>query len=317
MSPRMLVLLWVLHVVCSRASTRNVGAVSTRNRLGYRGAGARLGSIEVFRRFLARRKSFAVASSRSDGYNSSEEVKSNAFGIAKSGIGEFSPTVILVSTYLDENIGSVARSMLNFGLHDLRLVTPQCNHLTDKAKARAAGAIEVLENARVYSSLEEACQDLNMVIATTARKRGLTGSSGGSRPFSSSHDAGIEASESMLRGERVGLLFGPETSGLTTADISHSDRLLYIPTMPSFRALNLAHAVTVVAYEIYAARELLDSNPTPSYNAEHDASLASKSDVETILAKLKGRVQGSRRFKEVFAVPLYSFGNSFHISSPC
>eukprot|EP00466_Bigelowiella_natans_P009053 jgi/Bigna1/133733/aug1.22_g8441 len=193
------------------------------------------------------------------------------------------PVIILVSTFLDENIGSAARSMLNFGLHELRLVNPKCDHLSDKAKARAAGAVEILENAKIYDSISEASQDLNIIMATTARKRGLAGNAGGGK------------------NEKVGILFGPETSGLTTEDLSVADLLLYIPTLPSFRALNLAQAVTVVSSEMYAVRQD-DDNETESTSKDATSSgsteLATRGNVDRLLEEIEQKIAGSRRFKD-------------------
>jgi hypothetical protein len=73
-----------------------------------------------------------------------------------------------------QNIGSCARAMLNFGLTDLRIVAPFCNHLTDGARARASGADGILENARVYADLGEAVADLSEVVGTSARQRDMT-----------------------------------------------------------------------------------------------------------------------------------------------
>ena len=71
--------------------------------------------------------------------------------------------VILIRPFLDQNVGATARNMLNFGLAHLRLVAPQCNHLSDDAMARAAGARDVLTNAQVFQTMEEAVQDCHQV----------------------------------------------------------------------------------------------------------------------------------------------------------
>lgn len=73
-----------------------------------------------------------------------------------------------------QNIGSCARAMLNFGLTDLRIVNPFCDHLTEPARARASGADAILENARVYGDLTDAVADLSEVVGTSARQRDMT-----------------------------------------------------------------------------------------------------------------------------------------------
>lgn len=98
--------------------------------------------------------------------------KSEAFEWAARDQG--APAVVLVRPYLDENVGSAVRAMLNFGLTDLRIVNPFCDHLTDAARARASGADAILENARVYAELGEAVADLSEVVGTSARQRDMT-----------------------------------------------------------------------------------------------------------------------------------------------
>jgi len=99
---------------------------------------------------------------------------------------EPAPAIILVRTQLGENIGTTARAMLNFGLHDLRLVRPKCGWPSIKALKACSGATEVLNAARLYDSVEEASADLHLVLATTARSRDLpkpvvTAAEGGSK----------------------------------------------------------------------------------------------------------------------------------------
>ena len=79
------------------------------------------------------------------------------------------PVIILVNPFLDANVGSVSRNMLNFGLTDLRIVSPECDHLSENAKALAVGSYEVLENAKLFPTLEQCVQDLKFVFASTAR----------------------------------------------------------------------------------------------------------------------------------------------------
>ena len=99
--------------------------------------------------------------------------KEGAYNLAKKS-EVVMPCIILVNPYLDQNVGSVARSMLNFGLTELRVVDPLCDILSDNSRSLAAGAYEVLENAKVYSNLKDCLSDLNRVMATTIRPRHMT-----------------------------------------------------------------------------------------------------------------------------------------------
>ena len=82
--------------------------------------------------------------------------------------------VILVEPQLSENVGAVARAMLNCGLTDLIIVNPRESLPNQRADAMSAGATSVLNNAKVFKYLEDAVADLNRVYATTARKREIT-----------------------------------------------------------------------------------------------------------------------------------------------
>mmetsp|Transcript_126470 Transcript_126470/g.205496 ORF Transcript_126470/g.205496 Transcript_126470/m.205496 type:complete len:363 (+) Transcript_126470:57-1145(+) len=155
------------------------------------------------------------------------------------------PCVILVRTQLDQNVGSVARAMLNFGLSDLRLVSPECDWLSDDARARASGADVVLEEAKHFDSVQEAVADLRTVYATTARVRRLT------QHVMTPDLASQEIASSK---HQAGILFGPEASGLTNEDLEIADSLIYIPTNPHFSSLNLAQAVNILGYATWQAQ---------------------------------------------------------------
>ena len=117
------------------------------------------------------------------------------------------PAVILVGTQLGENIGTTARAMLNFGLHDLRLVRPKCGWPSIKALKACSGATEVLNAARLFDSVEEASADLRLVLATTARPRDLP------KPVVTAAEAGTTLREGMANGQAAGVLVRPGTHG--------------------------------------------------------------------------------------------------------
>jgi tRNA/rRNA methyltransferase len=158
------------------------------------------------------------------------------------------PVIVLVRPQLGENIGKAARAMLNFGLSELRLVAPRDGWPNPSAGPAAAGADRVLEQARVYATTAEAVADCAHVYATTVRKRGVT------KPVIGPDEAGRLVH--TLPG-RHAILFGPERSGLETADVALARMILTIPVNPEFGSLNLAQAVVIVAYEwSRMAREL-------------------------------------------------------------
>lgn len=150
------------------------------------------------------------------------------------------PAIVLVRPQLGENIGKSARAMLNFGLTDLRLVSPRDGWPNPSAGPAASGADVVLERARVFASVAEAVADCAHVYATTVRKRGLV------MPVIAPEEAGRE-----VHGNDgpSAFLFGAERSGLETDEVALAGKIVTVPVNPDFRSLNLAQAVVLIAYE--------------------------------------------------------------------
>lgn len=159
------------------------------------------------------------------------------------------PAIILVDPQLGENIGMVARAMLNCGLTELRLVRPRDGWPSEKAAAAASGALEVIEGARLFDTTEAALADLQRVYATTARPRGMV------KPVVTPGQAATELRAAAAKGERTGLLFGPERSGLVNDDIALADAVLSVPLNPAFSSLNLAQAVLLVGHAWFMAAD--------------------------------------------------------------
>lgn len=154
------------------------------------------------------------------------------------------PAVILVRPQLGVNIGAVARAMMNFGLTDLRLVSPRDGWPNPDAGPAASGADAILDGARVFDSVAEACADLHLVFATAMLMRPLT------RRVVTPERAVQELRALQLSDELPGgLMFGPERTGLETVDLAMAHAVCTIPTNPAFGSLNLAQAVLVFAYE--------------------------------------------------------------------
>jgi len=179
------------------------------------------------------------------------------------------PIIVLVRPQLGENIGAVARAMLNFGLTELRLVAPRDGWPNPAAGPAASGADVVLEGAQVYSSTAEAVADCAHIYATTVRKRGVT------RPVLTP-----EAAAREIHGQagRSAVLFGAERSGLETDDVALARAIVTVPINPMFASLNLAQAVILMAYEWSKAETL--AQPTaeellpPADQAELDGLVA-------------------------------------------
>lgn len=153
------------------------------------------------------------------------------------------PAIILVRPQLGENIGTAARAMANFGLNDLRLVTPRDGWPSEKARAAASGADWVIDGARVFDSLEEAIEDLTLVLATTARSRDMV------KLVETPKSGVVRLAAEIAKGQKAGVLFGAEKAGLKNDDVALADAVLAVPVNPGFASLNLAQAVLLIGYE--------------------------------------------------------------------
>ncbi len=153
------------------------------------------------------------------------------------------PAVILVRPQMGENIGAAARAMWNFGLDRMRIVEPRDGWPNERAVTMASGAGRVLDQVRVVDRLAEAADDLHYVYATTARNRDLT------KAVFTPEEAMADAHRRIASGENVGILFGPERSGLENDDIARANAIISVPVNPAFGSLNLAQCVLLVAYE--------------------------------------------------------------------
>jgi tRNA/rRNA methyltransferase len=158
------------------------------------------------------------------------------------------PVIVLVRPQLGENIGKAARAMLNFGLTEMRLVSPRDGWPNPAAGPAASGADVVLEQAQVFASTAEAVADCANVYATTVRKRGVT------KEVVTPEQA---AQEIPVQPGRSAILFGPERSGLETSDVALARKILTVPINPEFGSLNLAQAVILCAYEWSKRSELV------------------------------------------------------------
>lgn len=153
------------------------------------------------------------------------------------------PAIILVHPQLGENIGMVARAMANFGLAELRLVNPRDGWPSEKARSAASRADHVIDGAKLYETTEEAIADLNFVYATTARDRY------GYKPVRAPSVATATLRARFRQGEKTGILFGRERTGLTNEEIALADEIVTFPVNPAFASLNLAQAVLLMSYE--------------------------------------------------------------------
>jgi tRNA/rRNA methyltransferase len=222
------------------------------------------------------------------------------------------PAVILVRPQLGENIGMCARAMLNCGVTELRLVTPRDGWPNPDAVAAASGAVSVLENAKVFSSLKEAVADLEYVFATTARGREMV---------KDIYTVEAAAQEVHVRNsvggrQKCGVLFGPERAGLENDDVAMANAILHIPLNPGFSSLNLAQAVLLVSHAWLSAGNVFSLPAVvPSLG---DTAPAQKEEIEILMTHLEGALEKGGFFRSPEQRPtlMRNIRNFFFRSTP-
>lgn len=159
--------------------------------------------------------------------------------------------IVMINTSHPGNIGAAARVMKNMGLSRLYLVNPK-QFPNYEATAMASGADDLLTQATVCTSFEEALEGCHLVLGTTARERKIQ------HDFIDAREAGtLSVCESASY--EVALVFGRERTGLTNDEIGLCHKLINIPTNPDYSSLNVASAVQIVTYEVMMAFQSVDT----------------------------------------------------------
>ncbi|MHA1124143.1 MAG: RNA methyltransferase [Candidatus Heimdallarchaeota archaeon] len=159
--------------------------------------------------------------------------------------------IVLVEPSVQGNIGAIARVMKNFGFKDLVLINPQVEISGDVFRF-AMNAQDILEEMKIYDTLDELLKTVTYVVGTTARigsDRGTTDA----RIAVSSADPSIQ---NIIEFEGdVAILFGREDSGLTNKEVNACDMTIHIPTEDEYKALNLAQAVSIILYSLHIRKQ--------------------------------------------------------------
>ena len=148
---------------------------------------------------------------------------------------------ILVRPQMGENVGSVARAIKNFNITKLRIVNPRCNWPNQKALATSVGAKDVLKSSKIYDSIEKSIGYLDIVFASTSRIRKVN-----KKVISV-----LDLKNKVKKNRKIGIIFGPESSGLSNDEISYADYLVKIPTNKKFSSLNLSHSVILFCFHLF------------------------------------------------------------------
>ena len=143
------------------------------------------------------------------------------------------PAVILVEPQLGENIGAAARAMANFGLSQLRLVRPRDGWPNVQARRSASGADRILDEARLFDTLEEAIADCNFLFAATARQHDQA------KPVVGADEAARMTAPRAAAGEMVAFMFGRERNGLENDEARQRQHVLVHPATQRRRQQHL------------------------------------------------------------------------------
>ena len=207
---------------------------------------------------------------------------------------------ILVRPQMGENIGSAARAIKNFNIKYLRIVNPRCNWPSQKALATSVGAKDILKSAKIYNSIEKAIGDLDIIFASTSRIRKVN------KKIISI----LDFKKKVEKKRKIGILFGPEASGLSNDEISYANYLVKIPTNKKFSSLNLSHSAIIFCFE----RFQYFSNKKAIYKSGYKSSVAKKSEVNKFLSFIinkldkKGFLQPDHKRKSM----IRNINNIFH-----
>jgi len=167
--------------------------------------------------------------------------------------------IVLIETSHTGNMGSAARAMKTMGLSKLCLVNPIVKP-DSQAISLAAGASDIVKQAQIVNSMQEAIANCQLVIGTSARSRHLQW------PHLESFQSGNKIIEEALQGRQIALVFGRERVGLTNEELQKCHYHVSIPANPQYSSLNLAMSVQVLCYEIRMA--MLRVNEQPQVESE-------------------------------------------------
>ncbi|MGO3345893.1 MAG: tRNA (cytosine(32)/uridine(32)-2'-O)-methyltransferase TrmJ [Marinomonas sp.] len=186
--------------------------------------------------------------------------------------------IVLINTFHPGNVGAIARAMKNMGLTNLYLVDPN-DYPSEEATSRAAGAVDLLENATIVSTLADAISDCSLVVGTSARHRTFQ------LPLMNAR----ECAQTVIpesKDHHVAIVFGRETTGLLNEEIAQCHRQVYIDANDEYPVLNISQAVQIVAYEIWMA------NQDQSIYAKSVAEYPRKKDMDLFYEHLEDTLYG-------------------------
>ncbi len=191
---------------------------------------------------------------------------------------------ILIEPQLGENIGASARSLKNFGFYNLIITNPKLGWPNTKAKATSVGAFDILNNTKVFNNTISAIKNFDIIFSFSARKRDINKKHINMNSF-------LKITK-KLKQKKIGLMFGPEASGLSNLDLSYSNYVVQIPSSSKFKSMNLSHSVSLVCYEIFKL-----NNYKHTRQLIFDKEIGKKGEISNILKLLKTNLEKRNFFK--------------------
>ena len=208
-------------------------------------------------------------------------------------------TFILHKPQMSENIGACARALKNFSFKKLVLVEPKPVFPNDKIIATSVGAKEIINNSKVYKSIETAINNVDYLIATSSRFRNKN-----------LRHINLYDLKKIDFSKKVAFLFGPEASGLSNNEISYANCTMQIPSNPNFKSLNLSHSVIIVAQMVSSLIQMKKIK----YSKSKKIKSASKKDVQSMVSLCVKHLEDRNFFKpaEKKMIMLQNLQNIFY-----
>ena len=196
---------------------------------------------------------------------------------------------ILHKPQLSENIGACARAIKNFNFKKLIIIDPKPMFPNDKILATSVGAKDIVENSKIYQTLEPAIKKIDYLIATTSR-------------FRNQNIKHISLSDlnKINFNKKIGFLFGSEASGLSNNEISYANYTMQIPASLNFKSLNLSHSVIIIAQLVSSLINLKHSKYTKSKKIQS----ASKNDIQSMFNLCIKNLESKNFFKHAEKKPI-------------
>ncbi len=189
------------------------------------------------------------------------------------------PVIILVEPQMGENIGATARAMKNFDVSELRIVCPRDGWPNEQARNMAVSAVNIIDNAKIYDSLEASIKDIDYLYATSSVSRNINKNYVLSENLSQDYPADL----------KVGIMFGRENCGLQNREITYAHKIININT-GDFSSLNIAQSVVIICYELFR-------NKQPRVNVSNEQELASRGELGYFFEHLFTELNNKNFFK--------------------